>query len=107
MNHGLTTTGAALLDRISQGIQKHPKRITALVAALLLTGGGGAFAVASLAPDPADLPVRMIEQPIESLASGTTLAALTEQQTVPEVEHVGRRSGRACARAPLGASLTM
>ena len=79
MNHGLTTTGAALLDRISQGIQKHPKRITALVAALLLTGGGGAFAVASLAPDPADLPVRMIEQPIESLASGTTLAALTEQ----------------------------
>ena len=48
MNHGLTTTGAALLDRISQGIQKHPKRITALLAALLLTGGGGAFAVASL-----------------------------------------------------------
>ena len=79
MNHGLTTTGAALLDRISQGIQKHPKRITALLAALLLTGGGGAFAVASLAPDPADLPVRMIEQPIDSLASGTSLAALTEQ----------------------------
>ena len=79
MNHGLTTTGAALLDRISQGIQKHPKRITALLAALLLTGGGGAFAVASLAPDPADLPVRMIEQSIDSLASGTSLAALTEQ----------------------------
>ena len=79
MNHGLTTTGAALLDRISQGIQKHPKRITALLAALLLTGGGGAFAVASLAPDPADLPVRMIEQSIDSLASGNTLAALTEQ----------------------------
>jgi hypothetical protein len=74
----LTTTGAALLDRISQGIQKHPKRITALVAAFLLTGGG-AFAVASLAPDPADLPVRMIEQSVDSLASGTTLAALTEQ----------------------------
>jgi hypothetical protein len=49
-----------LLDRLTQGIQKHPKRITALVAALLLTGGGGAFAVASLAPDAADLPVRMI-----------------------------------------------
>jgi len=79
LNHGLTTTGAALLDRISQGIQKHPKRITALLAALLLTGGGGAFAVASLAPDPADLPVRMIEQSIDSLASGNTLAALTEQ----------------------------
>jgi hypothetical protein len=30
------------------------------VAAMLLTGGGGAFAVASLGPDPADLPVRMV-----------------------------------------------
>lgn len=79
MNTGLITASLALRDRITQGIQKHPKRITALVAALLLTGGGGAFAVASLAPDPADLPVRLIEQPIPSLASGLSLAELTEQ----------------------------
>ena len=70
MIHGLTTVrtaSIALLDRLSRTIQQHPKRITAAVAALLLTGGGGAFAVASFAPDPAELPVRMVNYPVESL----------------------------------------
>ena len=43
MIHGLTTVrtaSIALLDRLSRTIQQHPKRITAAVAALLLTGGG-------------------------------------------------------------------
>ena len=78
MTHGLTTARTALLERIAQGIQKHPRRITAFVAAVLLTGGGGAFAVASLGPDPADLPVRLVELPVESLASGVALADLTD-----------------------------
>ena len=79
MNNGLTTASLALRDRISQGIQNHPKRITAVLAALLLTGGGGAFAVASLAPDAADLPVRQIVLPVTSLASGLSLAELVDQ----------------------------
>ena len=78
MTHGLTTARTALLERIAQGIQKHPRRITAFVAAVLLTGGGGAFAVASLGPDPADLPVRLVELPVESLVSGVALADLTD-----------------------------
>jgi murein DD-endopeptidase MepM/ murein hydrolase activator NlpD len=78
LTHGLTTARTALLERIAQGIQKHPRRITAFVAAVLLTGGGGAFAVASLGPDPADLPVRLVEMPVESLASGVALADLTD-----------------------------
>ncbi len=78
MTHGLTTARTALLERIAQGIQKHPRRITAFVAAVLLMGGGGAFAVASLGPDPADLPVRLVELPVESLASGVALADLTD-----------------------------
>ena len=78
MTHGLTTARTALLERIAQGIQKHPRRITAFVAVVLLTGGGGAFAVASLGPDPADLPVRLVELPVESLASGVALADLTD-----------------------------
>jgi len=78
LTHGLTTARTALLERIAQGIQKHPRRITAFVAAVLLTGGGGAFAVASLGPDPADLPVRLVELPVESLASGVALADLTD-----------------------------
>lgn len=79
MNNGLTTASLALRDRISQGIQNHPKRITAVIAALLLTGGGGAFAVASLAPDPADLPVRQVVLPVTSLASDISLAELSDQ----------------------------
>jgi murein DD-endopeptidase MepM/ murein hydrolase activator NlpD len=74
--HGLTTASSALLDRLSRTIQQHPQRITAAVAALLLTGGGGAFAVASFAPDPAELPVRMVSYPVESLAENVVLSEL-------------------------------
>ena len=64
MKYGFNTASLALLSRLSHSIQKHPKRITALVATLLLTGGGGAFAVASFGPDPVDLPVRLVEQSV-------------------------------------------
>lgn len=76
MIHGLTTAGKALIAQLTRSAQKHPRRITAAVAALLLTGGGGAFAVAAFAPDAADLPVRQISYPVESLADGTALDAL-------------------------------
>ncbi|EHL20450.1 peptidase M23B [Acidovorax sp. NO-1] len=72
----MTTASSALLDRLSRTIQQHPKRITAAVAAILLTGGGGAFAVASFAPDPAELPVRMVTYPVESLAENLVLGEL-------------------------------
>lgn len=76
MIHGLTTASSALLDRLSRTIQQHPQRITAAVAAILLTGGGGAFAVASFAPDPAELPMRMVSYPVESLAENAVLSEL-------------------------------
>lgn len=76
MIHGLTTASSALLDRLSRTIQQHPQRITAAVAAILLTGGGGAFAVASFAPDPAELPMRMVSYPVESLAENVVLSEL-------------------------------
>ncbi|WP_309828414.1 peptidoglycan DD-metalloendopeptidase family protein [Paracidovorax wautersii] len=78
MNNGLTTACLALIDRLSQTVQKHPKRITAAVATLLLTGGGGAFAVASFAPDASDLPVSTVAYPVESLASDTPLTSLVD-----------------------------
>lgn len=80
MKSGLITAGNALLSRISNILQQHPKRVTAAIAALLLTGGGGAFAVASLGPDPADLPVRTLTEPVVSLVDDTPLVALTELQ---------------------------
>jgi murein DD-endopeptidase MepM/ murein hydrolase activator NlpD len=74
--HGLASTGKALLTQLSRTTQNHPRRITSAVAALLLTGGGAAFAVAAFAPDAADLPVRQIGEPVDSLAEGTALDAL-------------------------------
>ena len=64
MTNGLTTASKALLERIARAAQQHPRRITAAIATLLLTGGGGAFAVASLGPDPADLPVSTVQYPV-------------------------------------------
>ena len=78
MTNGLTTASKALLERIARAAQQHPRRITAAIATLLLTGGGGAFAVASLGPDPADLPVSTVQYPVASLAEGQTLAALSD-----------------------------
>ena len=85
MQNGFTTAGLALLDRVSHSIQKHPKRLTAALVAILMTGGGGAFAVASLGPDPVDLPVRDDLRTrlgwghvfaLQPLADGETRAAL-------------------------------
>lgn len=47
-------------------VANHPKRLTALIAALMLGGGGGAFAVANLAPDASDLPVRQVIEVVQA-----------------------------------------
>jgi murein DD-endopeptidase MepM/ murein hydrolase activator NlpD len=65
--NSLIGAGNALLTVSSQIIHQHPKRITAVIAALLLSGGGGAFAVASFAPDAAQLPVREVLEPVQAL----------------------------------------
>jgi murein DD-endopeptidase MepM/ murein hydrolase activator NlpD len=67
LKNGLTTAGEQLLSRAAQVLQHHPKHITALIAALLLGAGGGAFAVASLGPDPSDLPVRQVLEAVQTL----------------------------------------
>ncbi|MBX3658279.1 MAG: M23 family metallopeptidase [Ramlibacter sp.] len=67
MNNGLIAAGNALLSRLAHTIEHHPRQMTALVAALMLGGGGGAYAVASLAPDAADLPVREVIEAVEPL----------------------------------------
>lgn len=78
MTTELVSAGRAWLAQLAQSIQHHPKRVTAAIAAFMLTAGGGAFAVASFGPDPANLPVRTLTQPIASLADGNTLADLTD-----------------------------
>lgn len=63
--------GNALVAFSRQTLQQHPKRLTALIAALMLGGGGGAFAVASFAPDAASLPVREVVESVQPLPLNT------------------------------------
>ena len=78
MKNSLVSAGSTLLAQLASSIQRHPKRLTAAVAALMLTAGGGAFAVAQLGPDPSELPVRTLTQNVASLVDGSTLADLTD-----------------------------
>ena len=59
-------------------VQRYPQRLTAIFAASLLMVGGGAFAVASMAPDPSDLPVRNVLEAVKPLALSPQAAALDE-----------------------------
>src|SRR6218665_1545471 len=67
---------AAVLDSAVSLLQRHPKRLTAALAAVLLCGGGGAFAVASLGPDMADMPVRQLTQSVTPLELQAQVDAL-------------------------------
>lgn len=68
--------GERLVMRAAHALEHHPRQVTALVAALLLTGGGGAFAVASLGPDPSALPVRQILESVQTLSLAEQSEAL-------------------------------
>ena len=46
-------------------VQHHPKQLSAAFTALLLGGAGATYAVASLAPDAADLPVRTVVEDVK------------------------------------------
>lgn len=65
LNNGLTAAANGFLATAAQVIQKHPRAIAAAVAAFLLFGGGAAVAVASLAPDASDLPVRQVIEAVQ------------------------------------------
>lgn len=60
-------SGEALLARAAHVLEQYPRQVTAVVAGVLLTAGGGAFAVASLGPDAATLPVRQVLEQVEPL----------------------------------------
>jgi murein DD-endopeptidase MepM/ murein hydrolase activator NlpD len=72
LKQGLELAAAA----VAQLVQRHPKRLTAVLAALMLGGGGGAFAVASLAPDPAAIPVRDVVETVQPLPLAAQADAL-------------------------------
>jgi murein DD-endopeptidase MepM/ murein hydrolase activator NlpD len=63
----LATATNDLLNFSAQTFRQYPKRITALIAVLMLGGGGGSFAVANFAPDASELPVREVVESVQSL----------------------------------------
>jgi murein DD-endopeptidase MepM/ murein hydrolase activator NlpD len=64
---GLKTVREELLSRAAHALEHHPKQITAAIAALMLSAGGGAFAVAELGPDASRLPVQQVLESVEPL----------------------------------------
>ena len=79
MNNGFIAAGQRLLAHAAHALEHHPKHVTAIIAALLLGGAGGAFAVASLGPDPSALPVRQILESVQPLPLATQADALDLQ----------------------------
>jgi murein DD-endopeptidase MepM/ murein hydrolase activator NlpD len=76
----LNARSQALIDQVTQFLAQHPQRITAAVAALLLGGAGGAFALASLAPDASSLQVRQVVEPV---AIAVDLNATNDSAVLP------------------------
>jgi murein DD-endopeptidase MepM/ murein hydrolase activator NlpD len=76
LKQGFWTAGEQLVSRAARMLEHHPRQITAVVASLLLCGGGGAFAVASLGPDAAALPVRQVVEAVEPLPLAAQVEAL-------------------------------
>ena len=76
MIHRFIAAGEQLASRALATLKRHPKRITALVAAVLLGGGGGAFAVASLGPDVSEVPVRQVVESVRPLSLSAQIDAL-------------------------------
>ncbi len=67
MIHKLVGFGNALLTFIDRTVKRFPGRITTAFAALILSAGGGALALANLAPDVSDLPVQEVLESVPAL----------------------------------------
>ena len=77
----LLASAKAHSDMLRAFVARHPKHVTAVIAAVLLGGGGGAFAVANLGPDAANLPVRTLVETLSTPNLDAQVAVL-EQQTL-------------------------
>jgi murein DD-endopeptidase MepM/ murein hydrolase activator NlpD len=62
------STGQALAFTLRRWLVRHHLGVVASVATLLLGGGGGAFALASLAPDASELPLLQVVEMVQPLA---------------------------------------
>ncbi|RZL95608.1 MAG: M23 family metallopeptidase [Variovorax sp.] len=76
MINGILAAEELLASRVAYTFRTYPKQIGAAIGALLLCAGGGAFAVASLGPDAADLPVKQVLEAVAPLPVSAQTDAL-------------------------------
>ncbi|MDL9999667.1 M23 family metallopeptidase [Variovorax sp. J22P240] len=76
MINGILAAEELIASRVAHTFRTYPKQITAAIASVLLSAGGGAFAVASLGPDAADLPVRQVFEAVKPLSFAEQVEAL-------------------------------
>ena len=79
MISGMTQTAEAAFSSVQQLLARHPKYITAGLAALMLGGAGATFAVASLGPDASLLPVTTVIEAVQPLAIAPQIDTLQSQ----------------------------
>ena len=76
MTIGLLATVNDIATMAHKLWQRRLGQFTAALAAVLVSGAGGAFALATLAPDAADLPVREVTEAVQPLPLESQIAAL-------------------------------
>jgi murein DD-endopeptidase MepM/ murein hydrolase activator NlpD len=74
--NGILAAEELIASRVAHTFRTYPKQITAAIAALLLSAGGGAFAVASLGPDASDIPVKQVFEAVTPLSFAEQVEAL-------------------------------
>ncbi|TXH88873.1 MAG: M23 family metallopeptidase [Rhodoferax sp.] len=82
MFSGITASLETLARDAGALVQKYPQRVTAIVAAFLLGGTGATFAVASFAPEAADLPSKTV---VETLQTPDIAAQVEAIATAPQL----------------------
>jgi murein DD-endopeptidase MepM/ murein hydrolase activator NlpD len=68
-----------------QMMQRHPRRVLALMGSVLLGTGATAFAVATFVPDPSSVPVRVVIESVEPLAQPAAVQTLSAEPLPPFV----------------------
>lgn len=79
-------------NAITTWLSRHPKTVSTSLASILLVGGGGAFAIAKLAPDIQDQPVVSITVPVKIAALETQAQELDLFEVVLTRSDVTARS---------------
>ncbi|VTU30030.1 Glycyl-glycine endopeptidase ALE-1 precursor [Variovorax sp. SRS16] len=74
--NGILVAEELFASRVAYTFRTYSRQITAVIASLLLTAGGGAFAVASLGPDAAKLPVKQVFEAVTPLPVADQMEAL-------------------------------